>query len=172
MSLSVSFSQTENDLSEIIKLVVREYKTDTINVYSRFENAEMRSALDDTKTGQDMQISELYNSHFDSVAPRIYDDTVTIRFYKLKVLYSKQKRFTKKTDNKKIRRYLKSDFEKRRRKGPVAFISIPLISMDNEKAIVFGSYYCGSLCGSGGTFFFQKVNGVWTLMDYERRWVA
>lgn len=164
LNVSIAFSQTDKDISEIIGLVVEEYNSDTINVYFRFKNGKLKSDLNLIKSIQDRRIFGLYDSGFDSyvdnVAPRIDDDSVTVRMKKVKLVYSTQHKIAKKTDNKKIRRFLKLNFKKSKKKGPVAFISIPLLSIDTKKTIVYGSYYCGGLCGSGGVFFFEKINSI------------
>ncbi len=176
LNVSVVFSQTDKDISEIIQLVINEYKSDTISVYFRFKNDRLKSDLEITKSIHDRKIYEVHNGDFDyyveNIAPRVDDDSVTVRMEKIKLTYSIQQKITKKTNNKRVRRFVKSDFKKSKRNTPFAFISIPLVSTDTKKAIVYGSYYCGGLWGSGGVFFFEKINKVWTFINYEQRWVS
>lgn len=51
--LTLSFSQTEKDLTEIIELVIKKHQTDTIMVYHKFDNYELLLALDGAKSYKD-----------------------------------------------------------------------------------------------------------------------
>lgn len=180
LTCTVSFSQTEKDLTEIIELVIAEYQTDTIIVHNRFDNHELLSALDGVKSRKDSQIHEKYGTELDSneIDPNweiktaeMYDDTVTVKIEKIKVEFFPAITIVDKKDNKRVRRYTKIKL-KRNKRNPVAFISYPLISTDRKKAIVYGAYVCGGLCGSGGIFYLEKINGKWEMVEYERRWIA
>jgi hypothetical protein len=175
------FSQTEKDYSDIIGLVIEEYETDTIKVYKKFQNQRLLSELDRIKSKQDREINEKYKKLEDSAKPNIYfdqklgalyDDTVSVEVENIKVAFFPNLDWVDKKDKDRINRYYKTDFEKKRKKRPLAFISVPLISVDNKKAIVFGSYICGGLCGSGGVFFLEKVKGKWKVINYEMRWIS
>ena len=180
LTFTVSFSQTEKDLTEIIELVISEYQSDTIIVYNRFNNYELLSALDGAKSYKDSQIHEKYRTELDSngIDPNweiktaeMYDDSLTVKIEKVKVEFFPAITIVDKKDNKRLRRYTKTKLKKNKRK-PVAYISFPLISTDRKRAIVYGSYVCGGLCGSGGIFYLEKINGKWKMVKYERRWVA
>ncbi len=180
LTFTVSFSQTEKDLTEIIELVIAEYQTDTIIVNNRFRNEELLSALDGVKSRKDSEIHDKYGTELDSngIDPNweiktaeMYDDSVTVKIEKIKVEFFPAITIIDKKDNKRLRRYTKTKLKKNKRK-PVAYISFPLISTDQKRAIVYGSYICGGLCGSGGIFHLEKINGKWTMLEYERRWVA
>ncbi len=180
LTFTVSFSQTEKDLTEIIELVIAEYQTDTIFVHNRFDNHELLSALDRVKSLKDSQIHEKYGTELDSkvIDPNwdiktaeMYDDTVTVKIENIKVEFFPAITIVDKKDNKRVRRYTNIKLKKNKR-NPVAFISYPLISTNRKKAIVYGAYVCGGLCGSGGIFYLEKIKGKWHMVEYERRWVA
>ena len=181
LTCSVSFSQIKNDLTEIIEIIVTDYKSDTINVYHRFKNFRLLSDLDRLKSDKDSKIHEKYDSELDSNGINInweievaemYDDSVTVNIERLKVKFFPSITFIDKKENKRIKRYFKTKYEKNKRKKPIAYISVPLISTDGKKAIVYGSYICGSLCGSGGVFHLEKINGKWKIADYVIRWIS
>jgi hypothetical protein len=67
----------------------------------------------------------------------------------------------KRTHGKKISIYYPSRYEREKDKRPLLFISIPLITVDESKAYVFGSYVCGNLCGGNSVREYEKVNGKW-----------
>ncbi len=180
MTFTASFSQTEKDLTEIIELVIADYQSDTIIVYYKFDNYKLLSALDEAKSYKDSQIHEKYKSELDSSGidlnweiktAEMYDDSVTIEIEKIKVEFFPTITIIDKKDNNRIRRYSKTELKKNKKK-PLAYISFPLISKDRKKAIIYGSYVCGGLCGSGGIFHLEKINGEWKIIEYERRWVA
>ena len=180
LTFSVTFSQTDEDLTEIIELVIAEYQNDTIIVNNRFNSDELLSALDGAKSRKDSKINDKYRTKLDSngIDPNweiktaeMYEDSVTVKIEKIKVKFFPAITIVDKKDNKRIKRYTKTKLKKNKRK-PVAYISFPLISTDGKKAIVYGSYICGGLCGSGGIFYLEKINGKWKMMEYERRWVA
>lgn len=175
------FSQNKNDYSEIIELVIAEYKSDTIKVYKRFQNQRLLTELERVKMQHDSKVYETYEQLKDSAKPdanfeqkfnALYSDSVIVTLEKIKIKFFPSLEWVEKKDKDRIKPYYKADFEKRRKNRPIAFISMPLISIDNKKAIVFDSYICGGLCGSGGVFFLEKINGVWKIIDYEIRWVA
>jgi hypothetical protein len=51
-------------------------------------------------------------------------------------------------------------------------ISAPLFSIDKEIAIVRISYFCGGLCGNGGTYIYKKENGTWRLKLTLVEWIS
>jgi hypothetical protein len=180
LTFTVSFSQTDKDLTEIIELVIAEYKTDTIIVNNRFNNDEVLSALDDAKSRKDSKIHDKYKTELDSngIDPNweiktaeMYEDSVTVQIENIKVKFFPTITLVDKKDNKRIKRYTKTKLKKNK-KRPVAFISFPLISTDRKRAIVYGSYICGGLCGNGGVFYLEKIKGKWKMIEYERRWTA
>ncbi|MBZ0327190.1 MAG: hypothetical protein K8F54_06255 [Altibacter sp.] len=180
LNLTVAFSQTEKDLTEIIELVITEYQADTISVYNKFINDELLSALVLIKNQKDSNIHEKYVTKLDSngndlnweiKTAEMYDDTVTVNIEKMKVKFFPAIEIGDKKDNKRIRRYTKIDLIKHKKK-PFAYISFPLISIDGSKAVIYSGYVCGGLCGSGGIFYFEKVDGEWKIIGFERKWVV
>jgi hypothetical protein len=51
-------------------------------------------------------------------------------------------------------------------------ISAPLFSIDKEIVIIRISYYCGGLCGNGGTYVYKKENGIWQLKLTISEWIS
>lgn len=51
-------------------------------------------------------------------------------------------------------------------------ITIPIFSLDNKKAYVELSHYCGRLCGSGKAIYLKKINGKWKIIDSWRTWIS
>jgi predicted ATP-grasp superfamily ATP-dependent carboligase len=149
-------------------------------IYNRFNNDKLLSALDGVKSYKDSQIHEKYGAEVDSngIDPNweiktaeMYDDSVTVVIEKVKVKFFPAIAIIDKMNNKRIRQYTKKDLKKNKNK-PLAYMSFPLISTVRKRAIVYGSYVCGGLCGSGGIFYLEKVNGKWKVVEYERRWIA
>lgn len=160
-------------MTEIIELAIAEYQTDTLVVYNRFENDELMAALKKRKSKKDTKAHEKYGKEltWDIIVNEIDADSITVEVEKVKVDYFPTINVLDKKNNKRIRKYTKTKL-KRTKKRPTAFISFPLISTDRKRAIVYGSYDCGGLCGSGGIFYFENINGKWRLIVYKRRWVA
>lgn len=175
------FSQTKKDYSEIIKLAIAEYENDSVKVYKRFKNDMLLSNLDLAKSQQDQKIYEEYENlkdttlsykYFDQKLAELYDDSVTVKIETISVLFFPNFEWVDKKDNDRIRRFYKADFESNRKRRPIAFISIPLFSNVNKKAIVYGSYICGGLCGSGRVLLFEKIKGKWKLIKSDLSWVS
>lgn len=51
-------------------------------------------------------------------------------------------------------------------------MSIPLFSLDREKAYVQIGHYCGRLCGSGKAIYLKKINGKWKIIDIRSTWIS
>ena len=51
-------------------------------------------------------------------------------------------------------------------------IGIPLFSIDNKKAFVELSSYCGGLCGNGEFIFLEKINGKWKIIERFETWIS
>ena len=180
------FSQTEEDYSEVIRLVISEYQKDTIKVYKKFHNNKLHSDLIGVKSEQDSKISKKYKILKDSVRPDINrlntyvdqemeernDDSTYVEIENIKILFFSNLEMIDNKNKGRIDKYYKAEFENNRKNRPIAFISYPLISIDKNKAIVYGSYVCGGLCGSGGIYFLEKVNEKWKVSKYEIRWTS
>ncbi|RTY85831.1 hypothetical protein [Flavobacterium sp. GT3R68] len=72
--------------------------------------------------------------------------------------------------------FTSSEMEKTKRKIGKHYsfyeISLPLFSVDNNKAYVELGYYCGSLCGQGKAFFLEKINGKWKIIESFGTWIS
>ncbi len=51
-------------------------------------------------------------------------------------------------------------------------LSSPLITNDNKYGLIFVESYCGPLCGHGGYFLFENINGDWKQIGFHSRWVS
>lgn len=46
------------------------------------------------------------------------------------------------------------------------------LNPSKTEAVVYVDHFCGGLCGGGGYFLMQKVNGVWHVVDQHNTWMA
>ena len=171
---SFAFSQTKDDLTDIINLVIEKYQTDSILVYNRFENNKLLSDFErkklsyyNIKSLDDDRLNEFY---IDTLKYRM--DYANTKYFELLYYPNSEDNILEKKNNKRINRYTDIKLRNNTKKYPLAFISYPLISIDNKKAIAYGRYVCGPLCGSGGIFFLEKIEGVWKIIDYQMRWIS
>jgi hypothetical protein len=51
-------------------------------------------------------------------------------------------------------------------------LSIPIFSLDKQKAFVELEHHCGSLCGSGKGYYLKKINGKWKIVQEWRTWIS
>jgi hypothetical protein len=51
-------------------------------------------------------------------------------------------------------------------------MTIPIFSLDNQKAYLELNHYCGGLCGSGISIYLQKSNGKWKIIDKRQTWMS
>ena len=51
-------------------------------------------------------------------------------------------------------------------------ISAPLFSIDKETIIIRISYFCGGLCGHGGTYVYKKEKKTWRLKLTLEEWIS
>ena len=51
-------------------------------------------------------------------------------------------------------------------------LSIPIFSLDRQKAFVELEHHCGSLCGSGKGIYLKKINGKWKIVETWRTWIS
>jgi hypothetical protein len=51
-------------------------------------------------------------------------------------------------------------------------MSIPVFSLNKQKAYLELDYSCGSLCGYGMAIYLKKVNGIWKVIEKHRTWVS
>ncbi len=52
------------------------------------------------------------------------------------------------------------------------YLSIPIFSIDRQKAFVELEHHCGSLCGSGTGFYLKKINGKWKVIKRWQTWIS
>ena len=51
-------------------------------------------------------------------------------------------------------------------------MSIPIFSLDKQKAYVQLGYHCGNLCGRGTSIYLRKLNGKWMIVQKWRTWIS
>ena len=155
---NLSLAQTKKDLTEIVELIVSECSYNEKVVFKKFDN--------------DLLLSNLKDSFLSNISKKeSYTDNLFVEFENLKINISSAIKLVKKKNNKPIRSYTKIKLKNNKSK-PITYISFPLISNDNKKAVVYSSYICGTLCGNGGVFFLEKTNGKWEIIKYKERWIS
>ena len=92
----------------------------------------------------------------------LIENKVVIPFDSLNKLY---------TDSEKPDKFWKR-FEKKYGARKFDGISLPIFSVDYKTAIISYGYHCGSLCGSGETAIYRKVNGQWEKLTSLNRWTS
>lgn len=169
-----SFSQAKN-WNEIVDLVVSTYNKDTINVYYRFDNTmiekDLENAysekLDDYFKDYELNKDSLKNKNsLDDEHAHLYHDTVTVVVENIKVPYNKSIAVCQELNNRKIENYSTEKLHRKRDK-PIAYISIPLIAADNKRAKVYCKYISGALSGNMGVFNLERINGKWSIINYD-----
>ena len=135
------FGQSKNDYKSIIEITITEYKTDNILIYGRFDN---KTLLIKIKESNSKNV-ELTN-----------------------ILFDKKKTETalKKLKNKQISDFTTLELNETEEK-PMAYISSPIFSKDNTKAIIYGKQFIGGLTGNSSYFIFEKLDGKWKLINIE-----
>lgn len=51
-------------------------------------------------------------------------------------------------------------------------MTIPVFSLDNQKAYIELNHYCGSLCGNGISIYLKKIHGKWKIIDKWKTWTS
>jgi tRNA nucleotidyltransferase/poly(A) polymerase len=51
-------------------------------------------------------------------------------------------------------------------------MTIPVLSLDRQKAYVQLGYHCGGLCGNGKAIYLKKVNGKWKIIEKWKTWIS
>lgn len=177
----IAFSQSENDTNDIIKLVVNNYKNDTIDVFYKFQNQELIDNLSDAEWRKiDLgKILEECSKKYDTITERdlffecwnskLSNDTAAFQFEKIRVKHCRNNDFLKETNDKKLKKHYKASYIKNKKTKPLAFISFPLISADRKKAIVYCTYLEENLSGNKGYYILEKINRKWKIITYEFR---
>ncbi len=65
-----------------------------------------------------------------------------------------------------------SVLNKSKRRNNYYILSIPIFSLDKQKAYVELEYYCGGLCGSGKGIYLKKINGNWFIIEKSTIWMS
>ena len=168
--------QSANDINQITQILINEYAADTIKVYHKFNNKALVRDLEKAKSNYDFEKMNQVELMNDSLSLdeelSMFSDNVTIEFESIRVKYYESEKQLKRVNKKKLKKYCNGKFKKSKKNVPLAFISSPLISDDGKYAIVYCSYVCGSLCGSGGIQYLKLVNNKWEIDKYEMRWVS
>jgi hypothetical protein len=51
-------------------------------------------------------------------------------------------------------------------------MTIPVFSLDKQKAYVQLGYHCGRLCGNGKAIYLKKINGKWKIITKWETWIS
>jgi hypothetical protein len=51
-------------------------------------------------------------------------------------------------------------------------MTIPIFSLDNQKAYLELNHHCGGLCGGGTSIYLRKINGKWQIVDKRQTWMS
>jgi hypothetical protein len=51
-------------------------------------------------------------------------------------------------------------------------MTIPIFSLDNQKAYLELNHHCRGLCGSGISIYLRKINGKWKIVDKRQTWMS
>jgi hypothetical protein len=174
-----SFSQSDKNAGEIIRLVVNDYKADTIEVFYKFNNQSLIRDLWDEESRK-LDFGRIFNDcskKFDTIteskkiaeciANGIPNDSATFEFEKIRIpFFGGDGDILKKMDNKKIAGFFKGKYQKNRKFRPMAAISFPLFDKHKKKAIVYCSYLGVGLSGNMGYFILEKINDKWEISHY------
>ena len=76
-------------------------------------------------------------------------------------------------DNLKSTTYEK-EMLKRKNGKPSNFyeMSIPIFSLDKQKAYIELDHSCGSLCGNGKAYYLKKIKGKWKVIEKWETWIS
>ncbi|WMI68174.1 hypothetical protein [Mangrovimonas sp. YM274] len=135
------FGQSKNDYKSIIEITITEYKTDNILIYERFDNKSLLIKIKES----DSKNVELRN-----------------------ILFDKKKTETalKKLKNNQISDFTTLELNETEEK-PIAYISSPIFSKNNTKAIIYGKQFIGGFTGNSSYFIFEKLDEKWKLIKIE-----
>ncbi len=66
------------------------------------------------------------------------------------------------------------EINKKKKGKPFDFyeMTIPIFSLDNQKAYLELNHHCGGLCGGGTSIFLRKINGKWKIVDKRQTWMS
>ena len=143
-----SYAQLQNERSKIIAQVVKLFEKENAKLYYQIKNDHYERELDlmeKKRTKSDSKISEYLN-----------------------IDYKEFKRIFFKTNNTLLSKYYSTTTTKDLKEKNIAILSIPIISEDNKKAIIYGRYSCGLFCGKMNIFYFEKMKEKWVIRNIEQ----
>ena len=138
-----SFSQTEEDYRSLISITIDRFEKENLPVYKKFENYSLLEILDVSYSKKFDEVKIHLENKNDSLIENVYlfdivlSDTLLVNLGDIKVNYNSTAEKLEKTNGKKIKRYVKSDFIKRKRNENHASLSFPLLSSTGTKAIIY-----------------------------------
>ena len=138
-----SFSQTEEDYRSLISITIDRFEKENLRVYKKFENNSLLEKLDVSYSKKFDEVKIHLENKNDSLNEKFYlfdimfSDTLQVNVRDIEVNYNSTVEKLEKTNGKKIKRYVKSDFIKRKRNENHASLSFPLLSSTGTKAIIY-----------------------------------
>lgn len=138
-----SFSQTEEDYRSLISITIDRFEKENLRVYKKFENNSLLEKLDVSYSKKFDEVKIRLENKNDSLIENVYlfdivlSDTLLVNLGDIKVNYNSTAEKLEKTNGKKIKRYVKSNFLKRKRNENHASLSFPLLSSTGTKAIIY-----------------------------------
>ena len=175
MIFSVTYSQTEKDLIDIIEIIITESSTDTIDSFHKFDNQKLIDKFYEIKQKKNNQINKYYRTIIDSLGyekyykitnSKILPDSVTIDFEKMKFRFNSNFEKLIKKNNKRIRRIYKFYSLEKRNEQPLISFSYPIFSIEKNDAVVYFEY-SGIKKSGHGIFIFNKENEKWKKVKTE-----
>lgn len=177
-------SEEIKNINEIVEAIIIQ---DSLNVFSKSEDSTMfcselrrlniyipekrNDGLNLPPPPQDIYITELINSKikgesFFSSKDSLYLLEQNSNPEKLKIEKDLVNKLNSTTIEKAIIRNKKVH--------PFKFyeMTIPVLSLDRQKAYVQLGYHCGSLCGNGKAMYLKKVNGKWKIIEKWKTWIS
>lgn len=177
-------SEEIKNINEIVEAIIIQ---DSLNVYSKSEDSTMfcselrrlniyipekrNDGLNLPPPPQDIYITELINSKIKEESFFSSKDSL----YLLKQNSNPEKLKIGKDLINKLNS-ITSEKAKIRNKKVLPFrfyeMTIPVLSLDKQKAYVQLGHHCGSLCGEGQAIYLKKVNGKWKIIAKWETWIS
>jgi len=165
---SLSFGSKEHKL--ILKTLAKKYKGDSTTLAIRFNNKMLIADFENAQNKRYSQVMEANKRDILSVLNVIDSDTFTVVIQGYRFYYTDIVRPLYKKANKSIR--LK-EFKGDKMSSPNQLqFSIPLISSNGQKAIVYIAKHSKNHCSSGGIVFLSKSKNNWIIDNYKLTWIA
>ena len=142
-----SYAQLKKEQSEIIRQVAELYEEDGAEMYYKIDN-------------------DLYEMEIDLLKKRNTQSKSEILKY-LNINYKTLSKISRKTDKDLLSDYYLISTTENLKDESIAILSLPIISISEKKAILFGRYSCGIACGNIKIFYFTKEKEQWILKDIK-----